>query len=119
MCTNQMKLWNDQGISWNFQHRLHLLEAEEYYSIFEFDLAKVSYKDAIASAGSSKFVNDEALANELAGKFYLEIGDLVSSFEHFRLAHEKYSEWGAVGKAHHLFKFMNEKFGSILLNQPR
>jgi hypothetical protein len=111
-CTNQMKLWNDQGSSWNFQHRLHLLEAEEHCSNFEFNLAKVSYRNAIASARSSKFVNDEALASDLAGRFYLEIGDLELSFKHFRVAHEKYSEWGAVGKASRLFEFMNSTFGN-------
>ena len=112
-----MKLWNDQGSSWNFQHRLHLLEAEEHCSNFDFNRAKVSYKNAIVSARSSKFVNDEALASELAGRFYLEIGDLEISFEHFRLAHEKYSEWGATGKASRLFEFINSKFGNDLNNR--
>ena len=109
-CIDQLRLWNEQGSSWNFQHRLQLLEAEEHYSMSENDLAQVSYKNAIASARSSRFVNDEALACELAGRFYLEIGDMVSSLEHFRVAHSKYSEWGALGKASRLFEFTSETF---------
>ena len=87
-----------------------MLEAEEHYSNFEFDLAKVSYINAITSARSSRFVNDEALASELAGRFYLETGDRVSSLEYLRVAHTKYSEWGAVGKANRLFEYITETF---------
>ena len=112
-----MKLWNEQGDSWNFKHKLQLMEAEEHYSSGNLNLAKESYKNAIESSRLSKFVNDEALANELAGRFYLEIGDLVSSLEHFRLAHKNYNDWGAIGKAGHLFEYTNDTFASYLSNR--
>jgi hypothetical protein len=49
-------------------------------------------------------------AYELAGRFYLDIGDRALSFEHFRLAHETYIAWGAVGKASCLFEYINSAF---------
>jgi hypothetical protein len=53
-------------------------------------------------------------ACELAAKFYLGIGELQMSLQHFTLAHEKYSSWGAIGKAEKLFLYTNEKFTSLL-----
>ena len=112
-----MKLWNEQGSSWNFNHKLQLMEAEEHYSSGNLNQAKESYNNAIESARLSRFVNDEALANELAGRFYLETGDLASSLEHFQTAHSNYSDWGAVGKANHLFNYTNDTFTSYLSNR--
>ena len=40
-----------------------------------------------------QFVNEEALAYELAGYFYLEIGETEQSKEHLLNANEKYKEW--------------------------
>ncbi|KAL7480034.1 hypothetical protein ACHAW6_005741, partial [Cyclotella cf. meneghiniana] len=113
-CKSDMKLWAEQGSLWNFQHKFLLLEAEEQYSTASFEDAKASYINAILSAKSHKFVNDEALACELAAKFYLETGNLSSSLECFRLAHEKYHEWGAVAKANILFTLVNNTFGNAL-----
>ena len=112
-----MKLWNEQGISWNFKHKLQLMEAEEHYSSGNLKLAKESYKNAIESSRLSRFVNDEALANELAGRFYLETGDLASSLEHFRFAHDNYGDWGAIRKASHLFEYTNNTFTSYMSNR--
>jgi hypothetical protein len=37
----------------------------------------------------------------------MESGDLVSSLEHYRLAREKYIDWGAEKKAQDLLAFMS------------
>ncbi|KAL3790207.1 hypothetical protein HJC23_005579 [Cyclotella cryptica] len=112
--SSDMKLWATQGSIWNFQHKQLLLEAEEHYSIGRFEDAQLSYKNAITFARSHKFVNDEALACELAAKFYWGTSSLVSSLEHFRLAHEKYIQWGALSKAGRLFASINQKFSNVL-----
>jgi len=52
-------------------------------------------------------VHEEALACELAGYFHLEFGYAEKAMEYFLLAHEKYHEWGALGKCDSLFKFVN------------
>jgi thiaminase len=43
-----------------------------------------------------QFANEEALANELAGYFYLEIGQNVKATVRLLLAHKKYHEWVSV-----------------------
>ena len=105
-----MKLWTEKASIWNFQHKLQLMEAEAYYCYGNFDQATESYKQAISSAKAHKYINDEALAYELAGKFFLDIGKNASSTEYLRLAHEKYWEWGAHGKRKQLYGFISTKF---------
>ena len=109
-CMKEFKLWTEQGSSWNFEHKLQLMEAEHLYCCGDFELAAESYKNAITSAKAHKYINDEALACELAGKFFLDRGNVSLSLEYLRLAHEKYSEWKAYGKANRLFEFINATF---------
>jgi hypothetical protein len=58
--------------------------------------------------------HDFNTACECAAKFYLGIGDKESSLHHFRLAHKKYTEWGAITKAEQIFAFANETFDHFL-----
>ena len=105
-----IKYWAERGCKWNFLHKMHLLQAEERYSIGDFDAAKKSYKEAIAASEAHRFTNDLALSYELAAHFYMTTGDLHASLEHYRHAHETYARWGAAGKATQLFGFINERF---------
>ena len=57
-----------------------------------------------------QFINEEALACELAAYFYLECGENEKSVELFLQAHEKYHEWGAFGKCNSLFQFVASNF---------
>ena len=108
-----MKGWLEKCSSWNFEHKLLLMQAEESFSDGKFDDAKKIYETAISSAQRCRFINQEALAYELTARFYFEIGDKVSSLEHFRMAHEKYQEWGAFGKACQLFTYINQRFCEV------
>ena len=76
-----------------------LLQAEGQFSARNFGAAEKLYDDAIVSSKKHKFVNEEALANELAGHFYLDTGRKDKSVPYFSQAEEKYREWGAVAKA--------------------
>lgn len=76
-----------------------LLQAEEKFNDRNFDLAEKLYDDAILSSRQHKFVNEEALANELAGHFYLDTGRKHKSSFYFSQAEKKYREWGAIAKA--------------------
>lgn len=107
---DELATWVNQGCIWNFQQKLHLLQAEEAYCLGNVDYAKESFNNAISKAQLHKFLNEEALGYELAAKFYFDIGDIRLSFEHFRLSHEKYSFWGAARKANMLFEFINSAF---------
>jgi tetratricopeptide (TPR) repeat protein len=108
-CKDNMQVWSERGCKWNFEQKLLLLRAEESYCLGDCAAAKECYKNAISAAKSHKFLNDEAFALELAASFYSETGDLPTSLEHFRLAHERYSEWGAYAKANQVLQQIKEK----------
>lgn len=105
-----VKVWAEQGSLWNFEHKLNLMEAEGYFCSGNYEQAAVSYEKAMSSAKRHKYINEDALACELAGKFFLEKGDLDLSLMYLKLAHQKYSEWGAHGKASQLFSIISAKF---------
>mmetsp|Transcript_24007 Transcript_24007/g.39085 ORF Transcript_24007/g.39085 Transcript_24007/m.39085 type:complete len:1132 (+) Transcript_24007:489-3884(+) len=100
-----LKKWTESS-QWSFENKWYLLEAEESFYNNDFDAAKSYYDKAISSAKDHKFVHEEALAYELAGYFYLELGDIDKCVEYFLHAHERYQEWGASGKCDSLFKFV-------------
>ena len=87
---------------------LYLLQAEEQFSSRNFEMAETLYDAAILSSKVHKFVNEEALANELAGHFYLETGRRNKSVHYFSRAFDKYNEWGAVAKASVLTEYLDE-----------
>jgi len=72
-----------------------------------FEIAEKLYDAAILSSKIHKFVNEEALANELAGHFYLETGRKNRSVHYFSQAFEKYNEWGAIAKANALTNYLD------------
>ena len=106
----RIQSWNEQGSKWNFQHKLELMEAEEAYSNGDFRSAHDLYDKAVLSAKQHKFIIDEALANELAAKFHLAIGNNLIALEYFIEAHEKYYEWNAFAKVKSLYASIQEKF---------
>jgi PAS domain S-box-containing protein len=60
------------------------------------------YEEAAHSAHEHGFVHNEALANELAGRFYLERGLEKNGFAHLHDARACYALWGADGKVRQL-----------------
>ncbi|HEV7442182.1 MAG TPA: ATP-binding protein, partial [Steroidobacteraceae bacterium] len=86
----------------NFENRAALVGAEiariEGRALDAMDL----YERAIRSAQANCFVHNEALANELAGRFYLDRGLEKNGYAHLRDAHACYAEWGADGKVRQL-----------------
>jgi predicted ATPase len=110
-----LKQWAESS-RWNFEHKWYLLEAEEAFCNSEFESAKFFYEKAISSATDHKFINEEAMACELAGHFYLGLGETVESMKHFLRAHERYKEWGALGKCEFLFKFLEAIYDDININ---
>jgi signal transduction histidine kinase len=60
--------------------------------------AECLYENSLSCAHENRFVHHEALANELAGKFYLGRGLPTIAYSYLRNARYCYSLWGAVGK---------------------
>jgi len=64
--------------------------------------AMMLYERAIKSAGNNGFINDEALAHELAARFHFNKGLDTSGHAHLRHSHDCYQRWGAHGKVRQL-----------------
>ena len=86
----------------NFSNRAALVGAEvARIERRELDAEKL-YERAISSARAEGLVHNEALANELAGRFYLARGFEFIANAHLREARDCYSRWGADGKVQQL-----------------
>jgi len=104
-CKDKIEKLVVSASTWNFQNKAYLLQAEAQFCERNFDVAETLYDAAIFSSKTHKFLNEEALAYELAGHFYLETGRKDKSVPYFMQASEKYNEWGAVAKAVSLSKY--------------
>ncbi|MBV8473430.1 MAG: PAS domain S-box protein, partial [Hyphomicrobiales bacterium] len=86
----------------NFEGRAALVGAEIARIEQDSSEAMRLYELAIRSARASGFANDEALANELAGKFYAQGGFEKIARAYLEDARDGYLRWGAEGKAKQL-----------------
>jgi len=89
----------------NYKHRFLLLQAELAFLLEENENAEVSYNDAIKTADENGFVQDQALAYERAGYFYMKQGKTSIASQNFGLSHNAYLDWGAQSKANQLRLF--------------
>ncbi|MEH2085461.1 trifunctional serine/threonine-protein kinase/ATP-binding protein/sensor histidine kinase [Nostoc sp.] len=86
----------------NFLHRYLLLSAEIARISGKYMDAIESYDRAIAKAKENEYLNEEALANELAAKFYLEWGKERIAQEYLINAYYCYTRWDAKAKVNDL-----------------
>jgi len=82
----------------NYQHKYYLMEAERLRVTGKQRAAMDFYDLAISGAKDNDYLNDEALANECAARFYLEINKPNISTIYLRDAHYCYQAWGALAK---------------------
>ncbi|MEA5550763.1 ATP-binding sensor histidine kinase [Anabaena cylindrica UHCC 0172] len=101
----------------NFEHKYILVEAEKYRVWGQKSEAIELYDKAIASAKTNKFIQDEALANELAAKFYLDWGKEKVAQAYMQEAYYCYARWGAKAKTDDLEKRYPELLQPILQQQ--
>ncbi|MEM5383350.1 AAA family ATPase [Paraburkholderia phymatum] len=97
----QLKNWADLCPE-NFEDRAALVGAEIARIEGRTLDAMTLYDQAIRSAQASGFVHNEALANELAARFFLMRGFAKVARVYLQDAHEAYLRWGANGKARQL-----------------
>lgn len=88
----------------NFRHKFDLVEAELARLDQRTGDAISAYDKAIEGAVRGAFVQDEALANELAGRFWLGLGKEEFAAVHLRRAFRAYQRWGARRKLEELVK---------------
>ncbi|MEG4278318.1 serine/threonine-protein kinase PknK, partial [Microcoleus sp. MON1_C1] len=94
----------------NFLHKYYLVEAERYRVLGEKVEAMEMYDKAIALAKENDYINEEALAHELAAKFYLSWGKETIAQTYMQNAHYSYQLWGALAKV----KDLEEKYPQFL-----
>ncbi|RCJ37919.1 serine/threonine protein kinase [Nostoc minutum NIES-26] len=82
----------------NHLHKFYLVEAERHRVLGEKIEAIEMYDQAIALAKENEYINQEALAHELAAKFYLSWGKQTIAQTYMTNAYHAYGHWGAVAK---------------------
>ncbi|EIJ43002.1 PAS domain S-box [Beggiatoa alba B18LD] len=86
----------------NQQHKYYLVAAERERALKHDKEAREYYDLAIHLAHEQGYLNEEALACELAGEFYLQRGLVKYAYACLRDAHYTYIRWGALAKAKEL-----------------
>ena len=106
----QVKANQEKMMSWadhapqNFRHKYELVEAEQYRVLGQPYQAIEYYDRAIAGAKANEYIQEEALANELAAKFYLDWGKEKVASGYMQEAYYCYARWGAKAKIDDLEK---------------
>ena len=97
--TNQEKMqkWAHHA-PMNHLHKFYLVEAEKARVLGQVVEAEEFYERAISGASDNEYIQEEALAYELAAKFYLERGRSKIAQTYMKEAHYAYTRWGAKAK---------------------
>ncbi|AVH62122.1 ATP-binding sensor histidine kinase [Nostoc sp. 'Peltigera membranacea cyanobiont' N6] len=99
----KMKKWAEHAPE-NYLHKFYLVEAErEQVQGNKAEAIDLSDR-AIALAKKHGYIQEEALANELAAKFYLDWGKERIAQEYMTQAYYGYARWGAKAKVADLEK---------------
>lgn len=118
----KMKKWAFHA-PMNFQHKWDLVEAERCRVTGKFNAARQWYEKAIKGGKENQYVNEQAIADELAGRFYLEIQveDIAKTF--LKSARAAYRQWGAQAKVKdletHYPEYLSPTAGKSLQHPPR
>jgi len=110
---NKMQNWAIHA-PMNFQHKFDLVEAENNRVLGNKLEALELYDKAIAGAKENQYIQEEALANELAAKFYLDWGKEKAAAGYLQEAYDCYAQWGAKAKTRHLEQNYPELLRPIL-----
>ncbi|MGK7928766.1 MAG: AAA family ATPase, partial [Spirulina sp.] len=102
----------------NHQHKHDLLAAERARTRGD-NLAAMDYYDrAITGAKAGGYLQEESLANELAGKFYLAWGKETIAEAYLQKAYYGYAHWGAKAKVKDLERTYPQYF-TVVLHRDR
>lgn len=102
----------------NFQHKYDLVAAERCRALAQNYPAMELYDRAIAGAKANGYVQEAALASELAARFYLDWGKEKVAAGYMQEAYYGYAQWGAKAKVQDLENCYPQLLTPIL-QQPR
>ncbi|MEH2047837.1 trifunctional serine/threonine-protein kinase/ATP-binding protein/sensor histidine kinase [Nostoc sp.] len=94
----------------NYQHKFLLIQAEVARIHQQDYQAMELYDKAIASAAENGYLQNEALANELAFRFYLDKDRQNFAKVYFKEARYRYLKWEATGKVRQLDEQYSQLF---------
>ncbi|MBW4562064.1 MAG: AAA family ATPase [Mojavia pulchra JT2-VF2] len=115
---NQAKLHHwAHNAPMNYLDKWYLVEAERHRVLGNKAEAIEHYDRAIALAQENEYLNEEALANELAAKFYLAWGKEKIAQDYLLNAYYAYSRWGAKAKVNDLEQCYPRLLAPILQQQ--
>ncbi|MEO0015487.1 MAG: hypothetical protein RLZZ535_3876, partial [Cyanobacteriota bacterium] len=106
----KMKKWAHHAPI-NFLHKFYLVEAEKHRVIGKYSQAIHLYDCAIKLAHENEYIKEEALAYELAAKFYLGRSNSLIATTYMKQARHCYQRWGANAKV----KQLNENYPELLV----
>ncbi|HEY9874289.1 MAG TPA: AAA family ATPase, partial [Candidatus Obscuribacterales bacterium] len=98
----------------NHLHKFYLVEAERHRVLGEKIEAMEMYDLAIALAKENEYINEEAIAHELAAKFYLSWGKETIAKTYITNAYYAYIHWGALAKVEDLEKRYPQLLAPVL-----
>ncbi|NEU76693.1 AAA family ATPase [Hassallia byssoidea VB512170] len=93
----KMQKWAEHA-PMNFQHKYELVEAEKARVLSQYWQAMEFYDRANARSKNQGYIQEEALCNELAAKFYFESGREKVAQTYLTDAYYGYIRWGATAK---------------------
>jgi len=99
----------------NHLHKWYLLQAEKHRVYGNKAEAIADYDRAISAAHENQYIHEEALANELAAKFYLNWGKGKIAQSYMQDASYAYLLWGALAKVNYL----NRQYSTLLSAVPQ
>ncbi len=115
---NQQKMQNwAHHAPMNFQHKYDLVEAEKNRILGKNWQAAELYDLTIKASEEHGFIQEVALANELAAKFYLDWNKQKIAQVYIQEAYYSYARWGAKAKIDDLEKRYPEILAAILETQ--
>ncbi|MEG4281534.1 AAA family ATPase [Microcoleus sp. A006_D1] len=98
----------------NYQHKYELVEAEKARVLGDKDRAIDYYDRAIQHSREQGYIQEEALANELAAEFYLLAGREKVAKVYMTDAYYGYIRWGANAKVADL----EERYPQLIVRMP-
>ncbi|MEH2239769.1 ATP-binding sensor histidine kinase [Nostoc sp.] len=112
----KMQIWAHHA-PMNYLHKFELVKAEQCRVLGQIAQALDLYDRAIAGAKVNGYIQEEALANELAARFYLEWNKQPIAQMYLANAYYNYLNWGAVAKV----KQLSHQYPQLLatIQQPQ
>ena len=113
---NELQHWANHA-PMNYTHKAALVKAERDRALGNRPAALEHYETAITTAKAQGYVQEAALANELAAQFYLDWGKAKVAAGYLQEAYYGYARWGAKAKVKHLERHYQRLLRTVTLNE--